>query len=290
MSKNKRDSHRSVWKSLIAHEFSDAVDMDLVLAISGDKKATSAEKRKLSALKKTRGELFYCDLLFALTHRLFPPEHAKFLWKGIQKHKKWLTERINRPVLIAVAALDYLTSVEIEMEQPVLVSEHRFSRVVNVALTDGLTGLYDHVTLKASIADEIKRFTRYGNELCLIMIDIDHFKQYNDTNGHQIGDAILVELADILQSETRDVDVCARYGGDEFAILLPQTPVEEGLALAERVRRHVERRFLSRDKVTISAGVAACPHHAKEAKKLIRKADKALYRAKKDGKNRVQSA
>lgn len=283
-------SGRSVRSALTRHGNNNGIDMNAVLLLAGDKEVSLNQKRKIASLKKARGTSFYSDLLFALTLRHYPPAHAKRLWDAILKHRNWLTDQVGRRVLVAVAAMDYMATVTKEIDNPVFVSEFRFSKIVAVALTDGLTGLYDHATLKRSLANEIERHIRYGNDVCFVMIDVDHFKKFNDDYGHQKGDEILVEIGRILEEESRGVDVCARYGGEEFAMLLPQTSLEEGMEIAERVRNHIEQSFASCGNVTVSLGVSACPDHAREEGSLIRKADKALYRAKKDGRNRVVSA
>jgi diguanylate cyclase (GGDEF)-like protein len=188
-----------------------------------------------------------------------------------------------------VAALDYLSlSGGGDFDRPVLLPEKRFDRVVDVALTDGLTGLYDSSTLRLRLDEEISRFNRYGNQVSLLMFDIDFFKKYNDTYGHLEGDRILVAVAKVLKSETRDIDLCARYGGEEFAVLLPHTNLKDAAMLAERIRAKVEEKFADDGGVTVSAGVATCPTHSTDSKELFLKADKALYIAKDCGRNNVK--
>jgi diguanylate cyclase (GGDEF)-like protein len=161
------------------------------------------------------------------------------------------------------------------------------SVIADVALRDGLTGLYDRSTFLSKLRDEIRRYGRYGNEVSLIMLDIDHFKQINDQYGHQRGDWALLRLSRIIQSEIRDVDIGSRYGGEEFAIILPQTGADETVSLAERVRQHVEEEYAHDLKMTISLGVATCPEDAQTVQDLVRQADKALSQSKTKGKNQV---
>ena len=119
------------------------------------------------------------------------------------------------------------------------------------------------------------------------MIDVDDFKQINDCRGHQEGDRVLREISRQLLKTARDLDICSRYGGEEFAVILPQTGYQEALRLAERIRRRVENRYKRNLEVTISLGVATCPLNARSVQTLIAKADKALYQSKRSGKNRV---
>ena len=118
-------------------------------------------------------------------------------------------------------------------------------------------------------------------------MDIDDFKQINDSRGHQEGDRVLTEISKLILKAARDLDICSRYGGEEFAVILPQTGRQEALRLAERIRKRVENQFKKDLNVTISSGVATCPLNAKSAKALITRADKALYQSKSNGKNKV---
>jgi diguanylate cyclase (GGDEF)-like protein len=162
-----------------------------------------------------------------------------------------------------------------------------------LAITDGLTGLYNRRHFYEVLERGVGEINRYYGHLSLIMLDIDDFKAYNDTYGHLVGDALLRELAQILTRDIRKVDIVARYGGDEFIILLPHTDKKQAVALAERVRTSVKgHRFLGAEglssEITISLGVAACPEDVVESEPLVRAADMALLEAKK-GRNKVCS-
>jgi diguanylate cyclase (GGDEF)-like protein len=201
-----------------------------------------------------------------------------------------MSEALGRRVGIAVAALDYLSNIRDEMREPILISQERMVTVSEIALKDATTGLYDRLTFNTNLNEELNRFKRYGNELSLIMLDIDFFKKFNDTHGHMRGDKVLSELGDIIGHEVRETDIAARYGGEEFAIILPQTGIGEAYALAERVRKHVAEQFKCDFQITISLGVAACPGDAKDGAGLVKAADKALYFSKNNGRNRTSTA
>lgn len=164
-----------------------------------------------------------------------------------------------------------------------------------LTVTDEMTGLYNFRYFTIKLSEEITRCARYGHTLSLIMIDIDRFKEFNDTFGHPAGDNALKMVAQIMKKNTRDVDIVARYGGEEFVIILPETDVLEATILIERIRKIVaEYDFTPKieDKfrqVTLSAGIATFPHDAKNNDTLIRMADKALYLSKSEGRNRVSS-
>ena len=162
-----------------------------------------------------------------------------------------------------------------------------------MAVTDELTKLHNHRYFVRSLNEELKRAGRYKQNLSLIMIDVDYFKHYNDTQGHLMGNAVLKDIAHILKENIRDIDVVARYGGEEFAVILPQTDKEKATMTAERIRAAVEGfKFPKGEsqpggKVTISLGVSMFPYDGKTSSELVGSADEMLYKAKREGRNRV---
>lgn len=169
-----------------------------------------------------------------------------------------------------------------------------YEKVRNLSITDALTGLYNRRYLETCLRREGLRAERHKGELSLLMIDIDHFKHYNDTNGHPAGDRLLQTLALRLHTIARKSDIVTRYGGEEFIILMPDTPIPMAIRLAERLRRDIasfpfeNRETQPGGKVTISIGcaqhIAGCGAGMDH---LIRMADDCLYRAKNRGKNQV---
>ncbi len=165
-------------------------------------------------------------------------------------------------------------------------------QLLEMANRDGLTGLYNHRYFQETLSKDFQRAIRYKESLSCIMFDIDHFKKFNDTYGHQTGDVVLKKLGGLIKGLMRDSDLAARYGGEEFTLILYHTTKNDAVIIAERLRKTVERhRFKAEDlilNVTISIGVASYYHpDIQDAKTLIECADKALYRAKKEGRNRV---
>jgi diguanylate cyclase (GGDEF)-like protein len=157
-----------------------------------------------------------------------------------------------------------------------------------LSVTDPLTGLLNRRYLEERIAEEIVRSKRHRFALSLMMLDVDHFKSYNDTFGHPAGDSALRAVAEILKETLRGADVAARYGGEEFAILLPQTSSEEAAQIGERLRKKIERTEFPQRKVTVSIGIASCSAEVETPRDLISAADVALYAAKTHGRNNVQ--
>jgi diguanylate cyclase (GGDEF)-like protein len=179
------------------------------------------------------------------------------------------------------------------LEQSNLRMEESNEALRELATRDGLTGLFNHRHFKEVLEMELTRAARYERPLCLIMMDVDHFKIYNDTHGHPAGDEVLKILADIIKNRLRDVDRSARYGGEEFVALLPETDWKSGITVAEDIRAQMENYpFKGKEsqplgKVTVSFGVAEFPTDCGDAASLIEKADEALYQAKSEGRNRV---
>jgi diguanylate cyclase (GGDEF)-like protein len=169
----------------------------------------------------------------------------------------------------------------------------RISVYSNVANIDGLTALYTHRYFQEALSTEIARAQRLGYPVSLMMIDIDHFKQYNDNYGHPQGDNALKEIASVLKRSIRSYDLAARYGGEEMVLVLPQVSPHAVLPLAERIRNAIaELPFRGANEshcvqLTASIGVAGLPANAKSKSELIKRADQALYLAKEEGRNRV---
>lgn len=168
-----------------------------------------------------------------------------------------------------------------------------FQGVEELSITDGLTGLYLLRYFKQRLKEEFYRAERTHGQLSLMIVDIDHFKRFNDTYGHPAGDAILAGVAERILANARKVDLTARYGGDEFVILMPDTSADEALLLAERLHHAVSSEpAVLPDKnsvrLTASIGLATYPAHAATIEELIKRADEALYWSKSHGRNRIR--
>jgi diguanylate cyclase (GGDEF)-like protein len=165
-----------------------------------------------------------------------------------------------------------------------------FEAIKALSTNDGLTGLYNHVSIVSRLEQEVQRSHRYGSPLSVLMLDIDDFKEVNDTLGHLAGDALLTQMANLLQSAIRGIDSIGRYGGEEFLVILPETDVRAAALIGDRLREAVAERLFSYDsktiQVSLSGGVASY-RDGSGASQLISTADENLYKAKKDGKNKV---
>jgi diguanylate cyclase (GGDEF)-like protein len=156
-----------------------------------------------------------------------------------------------------------------------------------LATVDGLTGVKNRRALEQQLEAEVARSRRYKTPLSLILLDVDKFKQYNDTFGHIAGDGVLQEVAQLLQSSVRTIDFVARYGGEEFVVLLPNTDQDGALILAERLRAKIEQAPWKQRAVTASFGIAGLTEEMAARSELTAAADRALYHSKESGRNRV---
>jgi diguanylate cyclase (GGDEF)-like protein len=166
---------------------------------------------------------------------------------------------------------------------------HYFERVRHMAYVDGLTGVFNRRYFEIRVTEEIERAKRYTGAMSLIMIDLDHFKRLNDEFGHLMGDDVLRQISTIFTQNLRKVDVACRYGGEEFAIIVPETTGEDAYYVAEKLRKAIQTAVFPGvpRPVTISAGVASYPVNGEARDELIKAADEALYQAKQSGRNTV---
>lgn len=174
----------------------------------------------------------------------------------------------------------------LEMKKAIL-----YKKVEELALTDGLTGLFVRRHFLKRLKEEIERSRRHKLSLALLMVDIDNFKKCNDNYGHLVGDVILKEIAAVIKSNIREVDLAGRYGGEELCIALPETDKQGSLQVAERIRSAIESKKISAYgetiQATVSIGLSGYPKDQKEVTELIQAADEALYEAKRSGKNKT---
>ncbi len=185
------------------------------------------------------------------------------------------------------------TMLEEKVKERTQALEEANSRLSRLAVSDGLTGLYNHRYLQEQLHLSVERSLRDGVPVALLMIDVDHFKKYNDRQGHPAGDEALRSVARLIAEDRRTVDVVARYGGEEFAIILHDATRAIATDVAEKIRArvaatpipHADKQPLGR--MTVSIGVAVCPEDAQTAESLLETADVALYRAKKSGRDTV---
>lgn len=166
-----------------------------------------------------------------------------------------------------------------------------YRKIQDLAIHDTLTGLLSRRYFLERLSEEIKRSEKFKFQFCFLMIDIDHFKMCNDRYGHLVGDVVLREVASVIKDNTRQIDIVGRYGGEEFSIILTETPKEGAINASERIRRSVEeKKIKAYDEelnLTVSVGISSFPEDGKLIQELIDKSDLALYKAKQTGRNRI---
>ncbi len=238
--------------------------------------------------RKGAGDPLYSSLLYLLTHLNFTERQATRHWKRVVAHRGEMLRALGRDPGLRVALLDYFANVSHDLRNPKIIEIAMYERTERSAVSDGLTGLFNHAYFLQALRQELLRSKRHGLKAALVLLDLDDFKRVNDERGHVEGDRVLMKAAAILRDSVREIDVAARYGGEEFAVLLPDTSRLGAFVVAERIRRRIEERFSrARTPVTISGGIAVFPDDAGAPADLVVQADAGLYGAKAAGKNRI---
>jgi len=232
----------------------------------------------------SEGDQGYADALYLLTRMRFDPAESLGFWDEILRHHQGLNQTLGRDVGIRVAVCDYFMNLHPKMRDPVIVEVQVLLQKEKGALVDELTGLYNRRYFNDAISREVERFKRFGQEFSLLMLDVDHFKRFNDTYGHLSGDEALRTVAQTLRDTARSFDHVVRYGGEEFALILPHTDNAQAIAAAERMRCAVNQSKVKVDSgevmITVSLGAATFPEDAINSRDLVGRADEALYEAK----------
>ncbi|MBI1869745.1 MAG: GGDEF domain-containing protein [Chlamydiae bacterium] len=221
----------------------------------------------------------------------FTEEEAEHHWYRILSHQKDLEQVLDRSVGFTVALTDYLMNTVKKVRGPVLVERDDFRKTEDFAIRDPLTNLYNRRFLKDYLDKEFDKIKRYPLAYSILFVDADRFKNLNDQFGHLAGDRVLQRIAKILSCYSRGSDLVARFGGEEFVVVMAQTLGRMAFDVAERLRRHIEFQEFTisgvKDPVhiTVSGGIATYPSDATDADELLRQADEALYHAKVKGRN-----
>ena len=301
--------------------------IDLIEVLGQDSHLESPEALQEIVRRLARdGAHLHQELLYYLTYRRFSPSDAAQIWGDIMGHKRALSTALGRHVAFRVAALDWFVSpsgsgTEGEAASTKagrlrgvrLLARPEFESLLSYVNIDEVTGAYSRRYFNEQLRNELQRAKRYGGPLSLLIVDVDDLKSVNDAHGHLEGDAILRLISRLLIDSTRENDSVCRFGGDEFAVLLPETNTREAYATGERIRAAASRRSgrdgrgsgqtgepsgfekLSRDidpptespACTLSIGGASYPQTCDDAEELVALADQMCLDAKRQGKNRV---
>ncbi|WDE13791.1 GGDEF domain-containing protein [Thalassomonas haliotis] len=241
----------------------------------------------LQALKNQYHNNAYALLLFSLTHELFSERQSRHYWHAIVQHHRRLTKALSRDPGVIVATLDYMNNISHCMPAAKIISEAKSLLITEAATKDALTTLYMRSVFDIALEKQCQQACKHNAPVALVLIDIDNFKQVNDSYGHISGDKVLAAIGDCITASVRETDIPARYGGEELAVIMPRTRLNTALDIAERLRSKVEATVIDNIRVTASFGVAVTTQDICDAKQLIQSADNALYQAKISGKNTV---
>jgi len=263
------------------HEYS--ADLQQLLA----EKEDSLFLAEVDSLARVHGNGVYKEMLKLLVGKHFGTELSGRYWREAIAHCR----EIYRPEYAArgfrPALLDYLRNVVGEFSDPRIIEADYLHNIARSSVTDGLTGLYNQTYFKNTLETTIVNQRRSGDrQFALVLLDLDHFKQYNDRCGHLCGDEALRLCAGVITGALRDGDMAVRYGGEEFALLLPDVDRQTAYLVADRIRRDIEdfhfpgQELLESGSLTISGGIAVFPENGETAEEVIKAADKELYKAK----------
>ncbi|GMV81439.1 MAG: hypothetical protein AMXMBFR7_26230 [Planctomycetota bacterium] len=287
-------SQRSNVNAFSAGTQDTGLDYVLARALALGGKPSSELQRVLDEAQRTLPSGGWQAVALKLTGLSVAEDAARQTFERLLAHRADLERALGRPVHFKTAAMDGLDRAEAQAGQaPASDAGLSYDQLVQMAFRDHLTGLENFRSFTRRYQQEIRRADRYKHLCSVLMLDLDRFKHFNDTFGHESGNAALRHLASILRAQTRETDVVARYGGEEFVVILPETAKHEAARLAEELRRAIEAapvdlKDAGRQPLTVSVGLATYPRDARDAQTLLERSDEALYRAKENGRNRLE--
>jgi len=277
---------------LITREEAAHLKDQLLQLLAEDTRNSERLLARLDAISRESGIGAHAALLLILTQLAFDEAEGRVHWEAILAHRHTLSLAIGRDAGLRVAVLDYFMNVNKRLVSPTLI-DVSMEEAPPRADGDPLTGLSGDRAFRIALQGELRRARRYGHAVSIAIFDLDRFGEVNERVGRLVADRLLREAAMLLGNKIRDIDLAARPGEDELAVLLPQTDRNGAFLVAERFRREVETHFRRREaggrpaELTVSGGVAAYPDDGMDAEGLIARAAQALYQAKGSGKNSV---
>jgi diguanylate cyclase (GGDEF)-like protein len=247
--------------------------------------------KRVNELRTSEGVAVYHTLFQLLAGIDIPQEKSDEHWEKALKHRQDMIQLLGRNVDTTTALSDYLQTFTNFLNKPRLIEASFYENIFHDTIHDKLTGLFNRPYFDEAYNQQISLAKRYHNDFAVLFLDIDNFKEVNDTYGHLAGDEALKQISKIICTQKRDSDVAARYGGEEFVLLLTHTDNISGYIFAERLRQTIENlKVYYHDqciKLTISGGIASFPFNTSNPEQLLQMADNAVYLSKGAGKNRI---
>jgi diguanylate cyclase (GGDEF)-like protein len=279
---------------VISNEEAGKVREQLMRVLAEDAHNAERLMRRLDSITRESGVGACSALLLILTHLPFDEDEARGHWEKILAHREQLSAALEREAGIRMAVLDYFVNVNRQLTRPTLIDLEMLDAAGQSAAQDRMSGLSTNRVFHVALQNELRRARRYQLKAAVVLFDFDEFARVNAELGKLVGDRLIREAALLLSNKIRDIDIAARPGEDELALLLPETDRNGALLVAERFRAEFERFFQQRESdgrpvgLTLSAGVACYPEDALTPEELLERAAQALYQAKATGKNTVQ--
>jgi diguanylate cyclase (GGDEF)-like protein len=260
-------------------QLSEQIRRRLIALLSEERPDAERLLRGIQDIGQAEGIGVFSATLHLLAHLPLPEAEAERTFRGLLDHREQLVRSLGRDPGLCVVALDYLSNVNKLLAHPTIVEAEQLEKTERSAITDDLTRLYNRRHFVRALSLEVRRSRRYGLRMSLLMLDLDAFKLLNDRHGHLLGDLVLQRVGSILRRVVREADVPCRFGGEEFAVILPETDRLGAYAVAERIRRGVLRGFETRPvagawvETSLSGGIASFPDDGADPAALIARAD-----------------
>ena len=246
---------------------------------------------QLNILAKGNEEDTYKETIRILSDLVIDSKDSKLSWFEILKRRENISKVLDRKISLTTAISDYFGSIKKPLKNFKIIDIKNFEKIIKESNHDHLTGLFNKTYLQNALNQHLSLAKRYNADLSVLFLDVDDFKDINDTFGHRSGDIVLKNIAKTISHEMRESDIKARFGGDEFVILMPNTYKLNALLLSERLRKTINKKTIKlKDtnlQITVSGGVAAFPVDSNNPENLLNLADRALYMAKGAGKNTI---
>jgi diguanylate cyclase (GGDEF)-like protein len=263
-------------------------ELDLINEIFSED--DSGEEKMLAtaeSLYKSGEKNIYARLIHVMCHLRLSPADAKKTWENILLHRDTIEKKLGRNTGFRVALLDYFVNESRELKNPKVIEIHVYAETARQAAIDELTGVFNRRFFDNAIERELKQAARRGREFSLLILDIDNFKRVNDTHGHTTGDAVISALGKLLRRSIRSEDTPCRIGGEEFAVIFPETGADGAMVVSEKIRSEFAKLKIASTDLSLSGGLATYPGDGRSTAELIDRSDQMLYFAKYSGKNRI---